>query len=139
MQTRTNGNGHKTRKSWKVIADLRPESLALALLKAPGDVETAQRHFDASRIELEGHVAAIAVRALTEPIFRVKAKEAGEEDSWRAAGNDQERKLAVEQTLHLDATYIELRVVREANARDLELCRNRLKAILMAAKLVIGK
>src|SRR5438128_1934646 len=90
MQTKT--NGHKTRNPIKKTMDLRPESLALALLQAPDLITTAQYHFDASRIELEGHVAALSIRALTEASIRVKGKD-GAEDTWRAPANDQERRL----------------------------------------------
>jgi hypothetical protein len=130
--TRTNGNGHKTRKLVKATPNTSAESLMVALLRAADDVYAAQGKCDAIRVEFEGHVAAISVRAISEPLFDGKA-----EGEKRPASNDKERALAIELTLHLDPTYVDLRVGLENAERDLALTKARQINLRLAAQLLL--
>ncbi len=130
--TTRNGNGHKTRNAVKKSLDTSVQSLAVALLKAADDVYAAQTRADDARREYEGHVLALSVRAVAEPLFEGK-----EPDTRRCAANDKEREIAIGLTCHLDDQYAELREAHEQAARDLALCKARQTNYRIAAKLVL--
>lgn len=123
----------------KKSASIDIQSVARILAETPDQLRAAQRHLDTVRSEFESYVAGLQIDALVAAVIPGKTVE----DPKRAPANEVERKYAVEFVFHRECEaepkLRELKDEYESAQREVTLCRERLEAYKLIARLLISQ
>lgn len=126
-------NIHIPAKALKKSTVLDLQSVATALINEPDLLYKAEVERDAARIAYDTLLVELSVGAMAAEIF------AGKDGAKRAAANDTERKLAVDQALAASNLAIELRANLDRAQREITLHRGRLESYQLIARLLIAQ
>jgi len=109
-------------------------SVMQALAEAPEQIHAAATRLAAAQADHEKYLAGLSLDALSAPIFPGKTPA----DPCRPAANDAERKVALDHLLHVqEVDYTPVRGEFDSARIDLALCKDRLDAYTLIARLII--
>lgn len=124
-----------THSKLKKAPAVNPENILWGLISAPEDLARAEKRRDLARLDHDSYLAGLALEALTRPLF----PDSKNPDVKRAPANESERKAAVDLIVADEPEYKRLRQEFEAAQREVNLVRNRLESLQLAARLMISQ
>lgn len=107
-------------------------ALIADLLTAPQTILDLQAALEITEREYTSMLAHLTLRAWMEPLFPPKK----DGDPMRPAGNEEERRLAVQIMCQRDPDFLRITAIHEDVQRRLSYARNRLEAARIVSRLI---